>query len=348
MNNENIFITGGAGFIGSNSADHFLQLGHAVTIYDNLSRRGGRANLDWLHERHGSERLRVIEADIRDYDRLSAAVREVLPKVVLHLAGQVAVTSSVVDPREDFEINALGTFNVLEAVRTGAPEAALLYASTNKVYGGMEDVGIVRRGSRYAYADFPYGIPEGLPLDFHSPYGCSKGAGDQYTRDYARIYGLRTLVLRQSCIYGKRQFGVEDQGWVAHFVIATVLGRPISIYGDGMQVRDVLYIDDLVAAYQAGIDRIDELSGEIFNVGGGPDNTLAVWSEFGPLLEELAGRQVPIHYGPWRPGDQRVFVADIRRAEHLLGWRPKVSPAEGIRALYAWVAENPGLFDPAP
>ncbi|MBP9500632.1 MAG: GDP-mannose 4,6-dehydratase [Candidatus Promineofilum sp.] len=348
MNNENIFITGGAGFIGSNSADHFLQLGHAVTIYDNLSRRGGRANLDWLHERHGSERLRVIEADIRDYDRLSAAVGEAAPDVALHLAGQVAVTSSVVDPREDFEINALGTFNVLEAVRTGAPEAALLYASTNKVYGGMEDVGIVRHGSRYAYADFPYGIPEGLPLDFHSPYGCSKGAGDQYTRDYARIYGLRTLVLRQSCIYGKRQFGVEDQGWVAHFVIATVLGRPISIYGDGMQVRDVLYIDDLVAAYQAGIDRIDELSGEIFNVGGGPDNTLAVWSEFGPLLEELAGRQVPIHYGPWRPGDQRVFVADIRRAEHLLGWRPKVAPAEGIRALYAWVAENPGLFDPAP
>jgi len=345
MANETVFITGGAGFIGCNSADHFLQQGQAVTIYDNLSRKGGRANLAWLHERHGGERLRVVEADIRDYDRLTTAMSAAAPDVVLHLAGQVAVTTSVIDPREDFEINALGTFNVLEAVRRHAPAAALLYASTNKVYGGMEEVGIVRRGRRYEYANYPYGIPESFPLDFHSPYGCSKGAGDQYTRDYARIYGLRTLVMRQSCIYGRRQFGVEDQGWVAHFVIATALGRPIAIYGDGMQVRDILYIDDLVAAYQAGIDRIDDLRGEVFNLGGGPENTLAVWSEFGPLLEELAGRPVPIQYGAWRPGDQRVFVADIRRAEHLLGWRPKVSPAEGIRRLYAWVTENPELFD---
>ena len=344
MSDEHVFITGGAGFIGSNSADHFLRRGQTVTIYDNLSRKGGRSNLEWLHERHGGERLRVVEADIRNYDRLTAAVIEAAPGVVLHLAGQVAVTSSVVDPREDFDVNALGTFNVLEAVRNYAPQAVLLYASTNKVYGGMEDVGIVRSRQRYAYADYPYGIPETFPLDFHSPYGCSKGAGDQYTRDYARIYGLRTLVLRQSCIYGRRQFGVEDQGWVAHFVIATVLDRPIAIYGDGMQVRDVLHIDDLVNAYQAGIDRIDELSGEVLNIGGGPDNTLAIWSEFGPLLEELAGQQVPVHYGPWRPGDQRVFVADIRRADHLLGWVPKISPAEGIRKLYGWVAENPGLF----
>lgn len=344
MNNQHVFITGGAGFIGCNSADHFLRQGQSVTIYDNLSRKGGRSNLEWLRAEHGGERLRVIEADVRDYDRLAAAVAEAAPDVVLHLAGQVAVTSSVVEPREDFEINALGTFNLLEAVRHGAPGAALLYASTNKVYGGMEEVGIAQRGSRYAYIDYPDGIPESYPLDFHSPYGCSKGAGDQYTRDYARIYGLRTLVFRQSCIYGQRQFGVEDQGWVAHFVIATVLGRPISIYGDGMQVRDVLHIDDLVAAYQAGIDRIDSLSGEVFNLGGGPRNTLAVWTEFGPLLEGLAGRPVPVSYGPWRPGDQRVFVADIRRAEERLSWRPKVSPEEGIRRLYAWVAENPGLF----
>jgi len=340
---NHVFITGGAGFIGCNSADHFLRRGQPVTLYDNLSRRGGRSNLEWLHERHG-DKLRLIEADIRDYDRLAAAVAEAAPDVVLHLAGQVAVTQSVVDPREDFAINALGTFNVLEAVRHQAPAAALLYASTNKVYGGMEEVGIVQRGQRYDYADYPHGIPESFPLDFHSPYGCSKGAGDQYTRDYARIYGLRTLVLRQSCIYGRRQFGVEDQGWVAHFVIAAALGRPISIYGDGMQVRDVLYVDDLVAAYQAGIDHIDELSGEVLNLGGGPDNTLAVWSEFGPLLEELAGRPIPITYGPWRPGDQRVFVADIRRAAERLGWRPQVNPAEGVRRLYAWVAANPHLF----
>ena len=344
MSNTHVFITGGAGFIGCNSADHFLRRGQPVTLYDNLSRRGGRSNLDWLYERHSGEKLRLVEADIRDYDRLATAVAEAAPDVVLHLAGQVAVTQSVVDPREDFAINALGTFNVLEAVRHHAPAATLLYASTNKVYGGMEAVGIVPHGQRYAYADYPHGIPESFPLDFHSPSGCSKGAGDQYTRDYARIYGLRTLVLRQSCIYGQRQFGVEDQGWVAHFVIAAALGRPISIYGDGMQVRDVLYVDDLVAAYQAGIDRIDELSGEVLNLGGGPSNTLAVWSEFGPLLEELAGRPVPVTYGPWRPGDQRVFVADIRRAAERLGWRPQVSPTEGVRRLYAWVAAHPTLF----
>ncbi len=344
MNNQQVFITGGAGFIGCNSADHFLQRGQAVTIYDNLTRKGGRSNLDWLHERHGGERLRIIEADVRDYDALATAVASAAPAVVLHLAGQVAVTASVVDPREDFEINALGTFNVLEAVRHHAPGAALLYASTNKVYGGMEDVGIVQEGQRYAYADYPHGIPETFPLDFHSPYGCSKGAGDQYVRDYARIYGLRTLVWRQSCIYGQRQFGVEDQGWVAHFVIATVLGRPISIYGDGLQVRDVLHVDDLVAAYQLGIDRMDEFRGEVFNLGGGPDNTLAIWTEFGPLLAELAGRPVAVTYGPWRPGDQRVFVADIRRAAERLGWRPRVSPEQGIRRLYAWVAANPELF----
>jgi len=348
MSDNTVFITGGAGFIGCNSADHFLRQGQTVVIYDNLSRKGGRSNLEWLHERHGSGRLHIIAADIRDFDRLATAVSETAPDIVLHLAGQVAVTSSVVDPREDFSINALGTFNMLEAVRLHAPTAALLYASTNKVYGGMEEVRIVRNSERYAYADFPHGISESFPLDFHSPYGCSKGAGDQYTRDYARIYGLRTMVMRQSCIYGRRQFGVEDQGWVAHFVIATALDRPIAIYGDGMQVRDVLYIDDLVAAYQAGIDRIDELSGEVFNLGGGPDNTLAIWTEFGPLLEELAGRPVPVHYGPWRPGDQRVFVADIQRAERMLGWRPKVSPAEGIRRLYEWVMANPKLFQTEP
>jgi len=341
---RHVFITGGAGFIGCNSADHFLRQGATVAIYDNLSRRGGRANLEWLHARHGGERLRVIEADIRNYDRLAAAVADAAPDVMLHLAGQVAVTQSVVDPREDFEINALGTFNVLEAVRHHAPGAALLYASTNKVYGGMEDVTIVRDGARYAYADYPHGIPESFPLDFHSPYGCSKGAGDQYVRDYARIYGLRTLVLRQSCIYGQRQFGVEDQGWVAHFVIAAALGRPISIYGDGMQVRDVLHIDDLVAAYQLGIDHIDTLSGEVFNLGGGPGNTLSVWSEFGPLLEALAGRPIPVQYGPWRPGDQRVFVAGIERAAERLGWRPRVAPAEGVRRLYEWVSANRELF----
>lgn len=337
-----IFITGGAGFIGANSAHHFLEQGHDVTIYDNLSRAGSQPNVAWLRGLDAGSRLQIVQGDVRDYAALAEAVRGAA--VVLHLAGQVAVTLSVQDPREDFEVNALGTFNVLEAVRAVAPEAAVLFASTNKVYGGMEDVRIQDEGSRYAYRDYTQGIPESYPLDFHSPYGCSKGAGDQYTRDYARIYGLRTLTLRQSCIYGRRQFGVEDQGWVAHFVIAAVNDRPISIYGDGKQVRDLLHVTDLIRAYEQGIARIDDLRGEVLNLGGGPQNTLAVWSEFGPLLESLKGAPIPVTFGDWRPGDQRVFVADIARAGNLLDWQPRVSPVEGIRDLYAWVEANPELF----
>lgn len=348
MTELTIFITGGAGFIGCNSADFFLRQGHRVTVFDNLSRKGTAANLAWLQSNHGGDRLRFVRGDIRDYEGLAAAVAGSgvtdRADVVLHLAGQVAVTQSVVDPREDFTINAEGTFNVLEAVRHHAPDATVLYASTNKVYGGMEDVEIVERDGQYAYADYPYGIPESYPLDFHSPYGCSKGTGDQYTRDYARIYGLKTLVLRQSCIYGQRQFGVEDQGWVAHFVIAAVKERPISIYGDGKQVRDVLHIDDLVRAYALGIEQIDEMKGEVLNLGGGPENTLAIWAGFGPMLAGLKGEDVPVTYGPWRPGDQRVFVADIRRAETLLRWKPEISPEEGIARLYQWVKGNSDLF----
>lgn len=341
----NVFITGGAGFIGCNSADHFLRQGHRVTVFDNLSRVGTPANLEWLYQRHGNDRLHFVRGDIRNYDTLAQAIMHNGPAdVVLHLASQVAVTTSVVNPREDFEINALGTFNVLEAVRHYSPQAAVLYASTNKVYGGMEGVRIVEEDGRYAYGDYPQGIPETAQLDFHSPYGCSKGAGDQYTIDYARIYGLRTISFRQSCIYGQRQFGVEDQGWVAHFVIAAVMGRPLTIYGDGRQVRDLLHVSDLIRAYEMGIARIDELKGQAFNVGGGPANTLAIWSEFGPMLEGLVGHPIPVTYGDWRPGDQRVFVADISKAAEALDWQPLVSPAEGIRGLYEWVAANPNLF----
>jgi nucleoside-diphosphate-sugar epimerase len=763
-----IFITGGAGFIGCNCADHFLKQGHDVVVFDNLSRRGGPANLRWLQARHG-EQMRFVQADVRDYDSLAEAV--VGADVVLHLASQVAVTTSVQNPREDFEINAWGTFNVVEAVRHQAPDAVVIYASTNKVYGGMEAAQVVLKNGRYSYADYPFGISENYPLDFHSPYGCSKGAGDQYMRDYHRIFGLKSIVMRQSCltatqeivtpfgnkpiaslksgdlvhsgcgwtrvrrvwqtgikpvrrlttmrglhitltenhrmvrphglftnrdfaygdflavlpeafympqwelipdqvldadqylaavqsrtadarclnkakriakqllplqgdrllamteivgrlfgdghlgihhrrsrhtpaytvqhfgsedelaevsqrlvwlgipasgivrwqatsrlpqghmieghscriqqqsipiftlfellgvpvgdkvrvdyvlpkwvadghklvkraflrgflgaelcqvypnsyiapsfaqskdiichqngvlwiqqlrdllaefgietscfeakpvaykrgttiqttvrllggremftklaaigyafspartarlnallhwqwtqtaphnfettnelyradghlywdslstveslseqpvydleveadshlvvaggiqvsncIYGRRQFGVEDQGWVAHFVIATHLDRPIMIYGDGKQIRDLLHVSDLIRAYELAINRIDELGGEVFNIGGGPDNTLSIWSEFGPLLASLAGRPVPVTYGDWRPGDQRVFVADIRKAAAKLGWQPTISPADGIRDLYEWVAANPDLF----
>jgi CDP-paratose 2-epimerase len=336
-----VFITGGAGFIGCNSADYFLKQGHEVVIFDNLSRAGGQANLAWLRGRH-DHGCHFIQGDVRDAALLADSVKGA--GAVLHLASQVAVTSSVLDPREDFEINALGTFNVLEAVRLQAPEAAVLYASSNKVYGGMESVQVVAQGERYAFADFVEGIPEAFPLDFHSPYGCSKGAGDQYTIDYARIYGLRTVSLRQSCIYGRRQFGVEDQGWVAHFVIAAVLGRPITIYGDGRQVRDLLHVSDLVRAYDLCIQRIDDVSGLALNLGGGPANTLTIWSEFGPLLASLVGHEVPVSFADWRPGDQKVFVANVARAAARLGWQPEVSPDEGIRDLVEWVRANEALF----
>ncbi|HOT90930.1 MAG TPA: GDP-mannose 4,6-dehydratase [Anaerolineae bacterium] len=337
-------ITGGAGFIGSNYAYRLLGRGERVTIYDNLSRRGTTANLTWLRETYGPHAFTLIQGDVRDACLLTAAIRDA--DVVVHLASQVAVTTSVLNPREDFEINVTGTLNVLEAARLLGNHPIILFASTNKVYGGMEALIIEERETRYAYRDYPYGIPETYPLDFHSPYGCSKGAGDQYMRDYARIYGTRTVVFRQSCIYGPRQFGIEDQGWVAWFVIAAVLGRPITIYGDGKQVRDLLYIEDLLNAYDAAIANIDRVAGQIYNVGGGPANQLSVWQEFRPLLERLTGHEIPVKWSDWRPGDQRIFVADIRKAAEQLGWRPRVGVEEGITRLFHWVTANRTLFTP--
>jgi CDP-paratose 2-epimerase len=336
-----ILITGGAGFIGCNLAATLLRSGERVTIIDNLSRPRTDQNLAWLRQQFG-DKLRFEQADIRDH----AAMNALVPghDVVFHLAGQVAVTTSVINPREDFEINALGTFNILEAARLASTPPVVFYASTNKVYGGMEEVQVVEQPTRYAYADFPNGIPETQLLDFHSPYGCSKGAGDQYVRDYARIYGLKTVVFRQSCVYGTRQFGVEDQGWAAHFAIAAVLGRPISIYGDGKQVRDMLYVDDLIAAYLSALDRIDTLSGSVYNVGGGAQNTLSIWAEFGPLLERLLGKQIPVSYGDWRPGDQPVYISDIAKAERELNWKPAVAVEQGIERLVRWVQANKEVF----
>ncbi len=337
-----VFITGGAGFIGCNLADYHLRSGHEVVIFDNLSRRGTETNLAWLRQNHG-DRLTFVKGDIRDFDALRVALPADAARVY-HMAAQVAVTTSVVNPREDFEINALGTFNVLEAVRTVAPQAMTFYASTNKVFGGMEQIAVVEEARRYGYRDLPLGVSEDEPLDFHSPYGCSKGAGDQYVRDYARIYNLRTVVFRQSCIYGQRQFGVEDQGWIAHFCIAARLGRPITIYGNGKQVRDVLWIDDLIAAYDLAAARGDVAAGQIYNIGGGADNTMSIWTEFGPMLERLAGHALPVKYADWRPGDQPVYISDIRKAERDLHWRPRVSMPEGVERLWRWVDANPGLF----
>jgi CDP-paratose 2-epimerase len=335
-------ITGGAGFIGCNLANRLIGTGQAVTIYDNLSRRGVQSNLDWLTSLHGAGNFQLIQADVRDFAALAQAARG--QDVIYHLAGQVAVTTSVLDPRDDFENNALGTFNALEAARTAGNDPIFIYASTNKVYGGMEDTVVEQEATRYRYRDLPHGIPETQPLDFHSPYGCSKGAGDQYVRDYARIYGLRTVVFRQSCIYGTRQFGIEDQGWIAWFIIAAVTGKPITIYGDGKQVRDILFITDLLDVYQAAIDRIDVAASQVYNVGGGPENVLSVWAELGPMLQDLMGHKIEVGRADWRPGDQRICIMDTRKAQRDLGWRPKVGVAEGVRTLYEWVVANKELF----
>ena len=261
-----VLISGGAGFIGCNAANHFLQRGDDVTVFDNLSRTGSRHNLDWLLE---TGRASFVEGDVRDAAAVRRVVAEVRPDAVLHLAGQVAVTTSVTDPRTDFEVNALGTLNLLEAVRTARPEAIVLYASTNKVYGELGHRRVVERGQGYAFDGKPAAVSEETQLDFYSPYGCSKGAADQYVRDYSRIYGLRSVVLRLSCVYGPRQFGVEDQGWVVWFVIAAVLGVRLTLYGDGKQVRDVLFVDDLVRLFERVIERADSVSNQVFNVGGG-------------------------------------------------------------------------------
>jgi CDP-paratose 2-epimerase len=339
---RNYLITGGAGFIGSNYVHRLLTRGEGVTIYDNLSRAGASKNLAWLEETFGKDGIRLIVGDVADGAHLTDAAKDA--DVIVHLAGQVAVTTSVTNPREDFEANALGTFNALEAARTSGRDPIFVYASTNKVYGEMEDVALAEDPTRYRYADLEHGCPESQPLDFHSPYGCSKGTGDQYVRDYSRIYGLRSVVFRQSCIYGPRQFGIEDQGWIAWMTIAAVTGKRITIYGDGKQVRDVLFVDDLLDAYDAAIEKIDLAAGKVYNIGGGAENVMSIWVEFGPLLEKLLGKEILVARDDWRPGDQKVFYADIRKAEHELGWKPRIGVEEGVERLFRWVKENQELF----
>lgn len=341
-----IIITGGAGFIGSNAASRYLQRGDHVVVVDNLSREGIQKNLEWLRPQG---RLDFEKLDIRQAGELARLFREHRDADrVLHLAAQVAVTTSVLAPREDFEINALGTFNVLEAVREAGIAGPVLYASTNKVYGEMTEIGAVERNGRYAYGSLPFGVPEDRNLDFHSPYGCSKGAADQYVIDYHRIYGLRTIVFRQSCIYGYRQFGAEDQGWVAWFMIASQLGRPITLYGDGKQVRDLLFVDDLLDAYDAAFAAGDQAIGRAFNIGGGPENVLSLL-ELLSYIDKRRARKLPYDVAGWRPGDQKVFVSDIRRAQAELGWTPRTSCAQGLDLLYDWVSSNKSLFEnPVP
>lgn len=337
---KKILISGGAGFIGVNSAAKFADDGWQVLVLDNLSRKGAGLNLAWLQER---SEISFENADIRDAETVANIIKQQQPDVLLHLAAQVAVTTSVADPREDFDINALGTLNMLEAIRVHSPETFFINASTNKVYGKMEDLNVIERNGRYEYQDFMTGVPESRNLDFHSPYGCSKGVADQYTIDYARVYNLDTVTLRQSCIYGPRQFGVEDQGWVAWFTIAAMLGKAITVYGDGKQIRDVLHVDDLVAAYQAAINNRVAVSSQAINIGGGPANTLSLL-ELIDYLEKTLNKKISPKWDDWRPGDQPVFVCDLSKAQRLLSWAPQHSVDKGVVKLIAWVEENATLF----
>lgn len=339
---EKILVTGGAGFIGSNVCLSALGRGMQVIAFDNLSRRGAQINIDHLQSQ-GGERFKLVTGDIRDEKAILLFVKSHSDaKAVFHLAGQVAVTTSVEDPAMDLQTNLLGTFHLLEGLRLYAPQMPMVFASTNKVYGETDDLEVVEEEEAYRYRDFPEGIGEDCPLDFHSPYGCSKGAADQYVRDYARIYGLRTVVFRQSCIYGYRQFGIEDQGWVAWFTIASLFDKPITIYGNGKQVRDVLFIDDLIGAYWDALAHIDTTAGNVFNIGGGRFRmSLLVLLAY---LEKALGKSIQIAFSDPRPGDQRIFVSDTAKARKEFGWSPTTDVETGVGRLIQWAEENRELF----
>lgn len=335
-------ILGGCGFIGYNLALDLLNRGEQVTVLDNLSRKGTTHNLQNLYNHSFARYFQFRHADIRlDQKVLEEVVGQA--DVVYHLAAQVAVTTSVIDPGLDFQINLLGTFNVLEALRKTKSKAILIYASTNKVYGGMEEIIIEKGEDQYYYRDKPLGIAEDQNLDFHSPYGCSKGAAEQYTRDYTRIYGLKTICFRQSCIYGPSQFGIEDQGWIAWFTIAAMYGKPITIYGDGMQVRDVLHVSDLIKGYRAAIQNIERTNGQIYNMGGGPNNQLSLLKLLS-ILELKLGKKIPFSFDKWRPGDQPVYVSNISKIMEQSGWHPEISFDKGLDALLDWAKDNRAIL----
>jgi len=337
-----VLVTGGAGFIGSNLADRFASEGHDVLVYDALARPGVDRNLEWLKKRHPSKISAVI-ADIRDETAVADAASDA--QVVFHMAAQVAVTTSLADPRQDFEINIRGTLNLLDALRQRSEPVPLVFASTNKVYGDLADVELDMTNDAYVPRNPSIrdnGIGEARPLDFHTPYGCSKGAADQYVLDYARSYGIPTCVLRMSCIYGQRQMGTEDQGWVAHFLIRALEGQPITIYGDGCQVRDILDISDAVDAYAEAWRRISTVQGRAFNLGGGPANAISL-RQLLVHIEEVIGRPVETVYSDWRAGDQRYYVSDTRQVTCELGLKPSTPWRKGVAALAQWLQEERGL-----
>lgn len=334
-----VLITGGAGFIGANLAHRLLAQGERVVLYDNLSRQGVEENYHWLSEVHGTA-VRLVMGDTRDARTLARAVADA--SAVFHLAAQVAVTTSLKDPVLDFTVNALGTLNLLSALRALPTPPPLVFTSTNKVYGSLAGLSFREREGRYEPCEEELrrrGIDESQPLEFYSPYGCSKGAADQYVLDHARTFGLPAVVFRMSCIYGPHQFGTEDQGWVAHFLIKAREGKPVRIYGDGRQVRDVLFIDDLVEAFLTARGQIDRLSGQAFNIGGGPANTTSLL-ELTELIAAREGRPLRVEFGAWRTGDQRYYVSDTSKFSRLTGGRPKVTVGQGVNRLHQWLQEQ--------
>lgn len=338
-------ITGGAGFIATNVADHLLRAGWRVRIFDNLSRPGVEQNVRWLVSQHGPH-VETRIGDVRDRAALAAAVAGV--SRVFHFAAQVAVTTSLIDPFLDFDVNARGTLNLLETLRAMQHPPSVLFTSTNKVYGHLDDVPLVSAGRRYEPADSKLaemGIAEERPLDFHSPYGCSKGAADQYVLDYARTFGLPATVFRMSCIYGPHQFGTEDQGWVAHFLIQALRHGPITLYGDGLQVRDVLFVEDLVEAMMLAHEQIASTAGQAFNIGGGPRNTISLL-ELLDLITSLTGTQVAFDMEPWRPADQRYYVSNTSKFSQITGWQQKVGIRDGVQRLMDWLLAS-GVATPA-
>ncbi len=332
----NVLITGGAGFIGANLAAHYLGKKAKVTVYDNLHRPGVKKNITWLKKNYPSQYLTVKIADILNYRILEEAVKG--QHIIFHMAGQTAVTTSIQDPMTDFELNARGTLNLLEAVRNNSPRAVVVTASTNKVYGNLDRLKLKENKTRYKVIGKAT-IDESEPLDFHSPYGCSKGTADQYTRDYSRIYGIKTIVFRQSCIYGTHQLGVEDQGWLAHFAAMSIKKKSINIFGNGKQVRDALYINDLIQAYDKAVTNINTTAGNIYNIGGGEDNTVSLL-ELITLLEKVSGEKINTKFFLERPGDQQVFISDNSKAKKDFKWKPTTSVEDGVEKLYYWLKES--------
>lgn len=338
MNNSKVpnkvLIAGGAGFIGTNLAAHYLKQGSQVTVYDNLSRPGVDTNLNWLKSQFRSDKLSIVIDDILNTKSLTRSVKN--QDYIIHQAGQTAVTTSLTDPVKDFEVNARGTLNLLEAIRIYNPSALVIFASTNKVYGDLIDLRTKETDTRHKLMDHKASISESRPLDFHSPYGCSKGVADQYMLDYARSYGLNTVVFRQSCIYGEHQLGVEDQGWLAHFASQIIKGNQITIFGTGKQVRDILYIRDLVKAYQLVWEDKDKAIGKAFNIGGGVNSTVSLIEAI-ELLEKAIGKKAKHKFTDQRVGDQKYYVSDITKAKDSLNWHPETTIQEGIRCLTNWL-----------